>query len=53
VLRLNPLLELREASSSNGRVLLLPGLGHVPRLEAPGRVLPPLVEFLKEELEVK
>ena len=32
----------------NGRVLLLPGLGHVPHLEAPDRTLPPLVAFLKE-----
>ena len=34
--------------NGNGRVLLLPGLGHVPHLEAPERVLPPLVAFLKE-----
>ena len=32
----------------NGRALLLPGLGHVPHLEAPDKVLPPLVAFLKE-----
>jgi pimeloyl-ACP methyl ester carboxylesterase len=31
-----------------GRALLLPGLGHVPHLEAPEKVLPPLVTFLKE-----
>jgi pimeloyl-ACP methyl ester carboxylesterase len=31
-----------------GRLLLLPGLGHVPHLEAPDRTLPPLVAFLKE-----
>lgn len=30
------------------RLLLLPGLGHVPHLEAPDRVYPPLVAFLKE-----
>jgi len=30
------------------RLLLLPGLGHVPHLEAPERTLPPLVAFLKE-----
>lgn len=36
--------------NGNGRVLLLPGLGHVPHLEAPGQVLPPLVEFLKDGL---
>ena len=28
----------------------LPGLGHVPHLEAPDKVLPPLVAFLKEGL---
>jgi pimeloyl-ACP methyl ester carboxylesterase len=33
-----------------GRALLLPGLGHVPHLEAPDRVMPPLVAFLKEGL---
>jgi pimeloyl-ACP methyl ester carboxylesterase len=36
--------------NGNGRVLLLPGLGHVPHLEAPEKVLPPLVAFLKEGL---
>jgi pimeloyl-ACP methyl ester carboxylesterase len=30
------------------RLLLLPGLGHVPHLEAPERTLPPLITFLKE-----
>ena len=39
--------------NGNGRVLLLPGLGHVPHLEAPERVLPPLVAFLKEGLTAK
>ncbi len=34
--------------NGNGRLLLLPGLGHVPHLEAPERVYPPLVAFLKE-----
>jgi pimeloyl-ACP methyl ester carboxylesterase len=34
--------------NGKGRVLLLPGLGHVPHLEAPDKVLPPLVSFLKE-----
>jgi pimeloyl-ACP methyl ester carboxylesterase len=34
--------------NGNGRALLLPGLGHVPHLEAPDKVLPPLVAFLKE-----
>jgi len=34
--------------NGNGRVLMIPGLGHVPHLEAPEKVLPPLVAFLKE-----
>ena len=34
--------------NGNGHVLLLPGLGHVPHLEAPDKVLPPLVAFLKQ-----
>jgi pimeloyl-ACP methyl ester carboxylesterase len=34
--------------NGNGRVLLFPGLGHVAHMEAPERVLPPLVAFLKE-----
>ena len=34
--------------NGNGRVLLIPGLGHVPHLEAPEKVVPPLVAFLKE-----
>jgi pimeloyl-ACP methyl ester carboxylesterase len=37
----------RTITNGNGRVLLLPSLGHVPHLEAPGRVLRPLIEFLK------
>lgn len=39
--------------NDNGRLLLLPGLGHVPHLEAPEKVLPPLVAFLKEGLTAK
>ena len=39
--------------NGNGRVLMLPGLGHVPHLEAPDTVLPPLVAFLKEGLGAK
>jgi pimeloyl-ACP methyl ester carboxylesterase len=39
--------------NGNGRALLLPGLGHVPHLEAPEKVLPPLVAFLKEGLAAK
>lgn len=34
--------------NGQGRVLLLPGLGHVPHLEAPERTMPPLIAFLKE-----
>src|SRR5262245_54706975 len=36
--------------NGKGRLLLLPGLGHVPHMEAPDRTLPPLVAFLKEGL---
>jgi pimeloyl-ACP methyl ester carboxylesterase len=39
--------------NGNGRVLLLPGLGHVPHIEAPEKTLPPLVAFLKEGLAAK
>jgi pimeloyl-ACP methyl ester carboxylesterase len=39
--------------NGNGRLLLLPGLGHVPHLEAPEKVLPPLVAFLKEGFATK
>jgi pimeloyl-ACP methyl ester carboxylesterase len=38
----------RSIPDGKGRVLLLPGLGHVPHLEAPEKVVPPLVAFLKE-----
>src|SRR6266487_2214621 len=40
------------ASIPNGRgkVMLVPGLGHVPHLEAPDKIYPPLVAFLKEGL---
>ncbi|HZR22802.1 MAG TPA: alpha/beta hydrolase [Vicinamibacterales bacterium] len=38
------------ATIPNGkaRLLLLPGLGHVPHIEAPEKTIPPLVAFLKE-----
>jgi pimeloyl-ACP methyl ester carboxylesterase len=39
--------------NGNGRVLLLPGLGHVPHLEAAEKVVPPLVAFLKEGLPAR
>ena len=32
----------------NGRLLLLPGIGHVPHLEAPEKTYPPLLAFLRE-----
>jgi len=35
--------------NGKGRLHLIPGLGHVPHLEDPGKVLPPLVAFLKEQ----
>lgn len=34
--------------NGNGKLHLLPGLGHVPHFEAPERTYPPLVAFLKE-----
>ena len=34
--------------NGNGRLLLIPGLGHVPHMEAPEKTLPPLMAFLKE-----
>jgi pimeloyl-ACP methyl ester carboxylesterase len=34
--------------SGNGRLLLIPGLGHVPHMEAPAKTIPPLIAFLKE-----
>jgi len=34
--------------NGRGRVHLIPGLGHVPHLEAPAQTYPPLVAFLKE-----
>jgi pimeloyl-ACP methyl ester carboxylesterase len=38
----------KSVPNNNGKLLLIPGLGHVPHLEAPDKVLPPLVAFLKE-----
>lgn len=34
--------------NGHARLQLLPGLGHVPHMEAPERTIPPLVAFLKE-----
>jgi pimeloyl-ACP methyl ester carboxylesterase len=34
--------------NGNGKLQLLPGLGHVPHMEAPEKTLPPLVAFLKD-----
>jgi len=36
--------------NGNGRLLLLPGLGHVAHMESPERTYPPLIAFLKEGL---
>ena len=35
--------------NGNGELLLLPGLGHVPHLQAPDKFYPPLLKFLKSE----
>ena len=43
----------RTIPNGNGRILLLPGLGHVPHLEAPATTLPPLVAFLQEGVTEK
>jgi pimeloyl-ACP methyl ester carboxylesterase len=37
--------------NGNGKLLLLPGLGHVPHLEAPEKTYPPLIAFLKEGMK--
>jgi pimeloyl-ACP methyl ester carboxylesterase len=39
--------------NGKARLELLPGLGHVPFMEAPERSLPPLIAFLKEGLATK
>jgi pimeloyl-ACP methyl ester carboxylesterase len=36
--------------NGHGRLHLIPGLGHVPHMEAPEKTYPPLVAFLKEGL---
>jgi pimeloyl-ACP methyl ester carboxylesterase len=37
--------------NGNGRLHLIPGLGHVPHLEAPDKTYPPLLAFLKEGIK--
>ena len=37
--------------NGNGKLHLIPGLGHVPHLEDAAKTLPPLVAFLKEGLK--
>jgi pimeloyl-ACP methyl ester carboxylesterase len=32
----------------NGKLHLIPGLGHVPHVEAPDQTIPPMIAFLKE-----
>src|SRR5689334_1518743 len=34
--------------NGNGKLFLIPGLGHVPHMEAPEKTIPPLVAYLKE-----
>ena len=36
--------------NGNGKLYLIPGLGHVPHLEAPERTYPPLIAFLNDGL---
>jgi pimeloyl-ACP methyl ester carboxylesterase len=43
----------KSVPNGNGRLHLIPGLGHVPHLEAADKVLPPLVAFLKEGTTAK
>ena len=37
--------------NGNGRLHLIPGIGHVPHLEAPEKTYPPLIAFLREGLK--
>jgi pimeloyl-ACP methyl ester carboxylesterase len=39
--------------NGNARLQLIPGLGHVPHMEAPEKTIPPLVAFLKEGLAAR
>jgi pimeloyl-ACP methyl ester carboxylesterase len=36
--------------NGKGRLVLIPGVGHVPHIEAPDRFYPPLLAFLKESV---
>ena len=36
--------------NGNAKLHLIPGLGHVPHMEAPEKMYPPLTAFLKEGL---
>jgi pimeloyl-ACP methyl ester carboxylesterase len=36
--------------NGRGRLHLIPGVGHVPHMEAPEKTYPPLLAFLKEGL---
>jgi pimeloyl-ACP methyl ester carboxylesterase len=39
--------------NGNGRLQLIPGLGHVPHLEAPDKIVPPIVAFFTEGVTAK
>ena len=39
--------------NGNGKLHLIPGLGHVPHVEAPEQTIPPMVAFLKEGVSTK
>ncbi|HEX7284333.1 MAG TPA: alpha/beta hydrolase [Vicinamibacterales bacterium] len=39
--------------NGNGKLHLIPGLGHVPHVEAPEKTIPPMIAFLKEGLAKK
>lgn len=39
--------------NGNGKLQLIPGLGHVPHLEAPDKIVPPIVEFFKAGVATK
>ena len=39
--------------NGNGKLHLIPGLGHVPHVEAPDQTIPPMIAFLKAGLAKK